>query len=303
MAYHPFRHLGLKFISVAIALALWFAVAGEQVVERSLRVPLELHNTPNSLELVDNAPVAVDIRVRGASSQLSHLDPGDVVAVVDLSTAKPGRKLFPLTRDHVRVPFGVDVTQVSPGTVSLFFERSGTRSVPVQPIVEGEPAAGYVISGVRSEPREVAVVGPESALKPLREAITEPVSVAGATRRVRETVTVGLADSRLRLERPASATIVVEIEPTPVQRALTNVPVRIRNAGARLSARVVPSVVTLLAGGPKNVIDALRADQIDAYVDLAGLGPGRYNLSVRVSPRDFDVVRTDPATVRVNIGR
>lgn len=304
MAYHPFRHLWLKFVSVAIALALWFTVAGEQVVERSLRVPLELQNIPAGLELVDNAPLGVDIRVRGSSGVLSQLDAGDVVAVIDLSSARPGRKLFPLTRDHVRLPWGVEVTQVSPGTVPLSFERSGVRTVPVEPTIEGEPAAGYEIVGQRSDPPEVRVVGAESALKPLRVAITEPVLVAGATQPVRETVTVGLMDSRLRLERPVNAIVVVDVAPTPVQRALKGVPVRIRNAGAGLSARVYPPVVTLLARGPKNVLDALGPDQVDAYVYLAAIGPGQYNrLSVRVDPRDFTVVRTDPPTVRVTISR
>jgi len=57
MAYHPFRHLGLKFLSVAVAVGLWFTVAGEQTVERSLRVPLELTNTPNNLVQVEERTV------------------------------------------------------------------------------------------------------------------------------------------------------------------------------------------------------------------------------------------------------
>ena len=304
MAYHPFRHLGLKFVSVAIALALWFAVAGEQVVERSLRVPLELQNQPSGLELVGTAPSTVDLRVRGSSSQLSRLNAGDVLAVLDLATARPGRKMFHLTREQVRAPFGLEVTQVNPGTVPLQFERSGSRMVPVHPQVEGEPADGYIVAGWRANPAEVTVVGPESALKPLHEAITEPVTVTGATGRVRETVNVGLADPLLRLLRPMSAVVVVDIVPKEVQRAVMNVPVRIRNTGVRLSARVVPPVVSVLVRGPKNVIDALTPDQIAAHVDLGGLGPGQYNkLSVKVEAEDFTVVRTEPATVRVSVSR
>ncbi len=49
MRYHPFRNLGLKALSVAIALLLWLSVSGEQIVERSLRVPLELQNIPDKL--------------------------------------------------------------------------------------------------------------------------------------------------------------------------------------------------------------------------------------------------------------
>ena len=36
MAYHPFRHLGLKFVALALATLLWLTVAGEHVVERNL---------------------------------------------------------------------------------------------------------------------------------------------------------------------------------------------------------------------------------------------------------------------------
>ena len=38
----PFRHFGLKLLSLAIALVLWMNVAGEETVERGLRAPLEL---------------------------------------------------------------------------------------------------------------------------------------------------------------------------------------------------------------------------------------------------------------------
>ena len=46
MAFRPFQHLGLKLLSLVVAIFLWYAVSGEQVVERSLRAPLELQNIP-----------------------------------------------------------------------------------------------------------------------------------------------------------------------------------------------------------------------------------------------------------------
>ena len=52
MAYHPFRHLGLKVLAIMLASVLWFTVAGEHVVERSLRVPLAVRNLPTHLEIV-----------------------------------------------------------------------------------------------------------------------------------------------------------------------------------------------------------------------------------------------------------
>ncbi len=302
--YHPFRHLGLKFISVAIAAALWFVVAGEETVERSVRAPLELQNTPESLVLVETPPGAVDVRVRGAGGLLRQLSPAEVVAVLDLASARPGRRLFHLTPQNVRAPFGVEVTQVSPGTIPLVFERSGSRTVSVVPTIEGEPAEGYKAGSVTSDPASVVVVGPESALRDIKEAITDPVSIEGARRAVRESATVGVADPRVRLQEPVTARITVEILPVPVQRAVLNVPVRFHNIGRGLSAQSVPPVVTVLTKGRKEVLDELRADAVGAFVDLAGLGPGRYNLPVRVAPpQDYEVLRIQPARVRVRVVR
>ena len=42
----PFRHFGLKLMSVALAVLLWMTVSGEETVERGLRVPLELQQFP-----------------------------------------------------------------------------------------------------------------------------------------------------------------------------------------------------------------------------------------------------------------
>src|SRR5258708_16220822 len=114
MRYHPFRHLGLKILAVALASLLWLTVAGEHVVERSLRVPLEFRNIPEALEIVGNTPDSVDVRLRGASAVLSRLRAGDIVAVLDLSGARTGSRLFPIPRDEVRAPLGGGVGQVVP---------------------------------------------------------------------------------------------------------------------------------------------------------------------------------------------
>jgi len=302
MAYHPFRHLGLKFISVAVALGLWFTVAGEETVERSLRVPLELQNRSERLELVEHPPTTIDVRVRGRSGLLSQLDTGDVLAMLDLSTAKPGRRYFPLTRKQVRVPFGVEVVEVTPGTVLLRFEPSATRRVPVVGVTEGEPASGYLAGKPVVEPDSVNVTGPESAVGRLREVPTEPVSVAGARATVRESAAIALPDAGLKLDRAVSATVTVPVAPLPVERILAQVPVHLRNVSKGASAQAVPAAIAVTARGPSDVVSRLQPDAVSAFVDLAGLGPGRYNLSVRAEPgAGFVVVRTAPSTVVVRI--
>lgn len=302
MAYHPFRHLGLKVLAIALASLLWLTVAGEHVVERSLRVPLEFRNIPTQLEIVGDPPGTVDVRLRGSSTLLSRLEPGEIVAVLDLGSARPGSRLFHLRNDEVRTPYGVEVAQVVPGTIAINLEKSGRRSVPVLPAVEGQPAPGFVSGRVTSDPPTVEVLGPESRIRELAGATTEPVSIAGARERVRDQVTVGVGDSAVRLAHPQTANVMVEIVPAPIEREIAGVPIRWRNLGTGLRAQVKPSLTRVRVRGSRDALNDVRADTIQAYVDLAGLGPGRYNLRVQVEPtQSFGVTGLQPAVVDVTI--
>lgn len=302
MAYHPFHHLGLKCLALALATVLWLTVAGEHEVERTVRVPLEFRNPPATLEIVGEPPTTVDVRLRGSSALLSRLDPGEVVAVLDLTGARPGARLFHIQNEAVRTPYGVDVVQVAPGTIPLEFEKSARRVLPIVPAVEGEPAPGFVVGRVSCDPATVEVVGPESRLRQLSSATTEPVLVAASRERVRDVVTVGVSDASVRLTHPVSATVVVEVLPAPVEREFAGVPVRWRNLGAGLTAKVEPTLTRVAVRGRREALADLRSGTIDAFVDLAGLGVGRYNLRVQVDPsQNFGVSGIAPSTVDVTI--
>lgn len=298
----PFRHLGLKALSVVLALFLWMIVSGEETVERGLRVPLELQQVPAGLELTGEVPATVDVRVRGASGTLSRVSTGDVIAVLDLRSARSGRRLFPLTPDQVRVPFGVEVVQIQPSALAMAFEPSASRQVPVMPAVDGRPAPGYVVGSLSADPKTVEVIGPESAVRRVTEALTEPVSVSGARDRVQQSVILGLIDPSLRLKNTRSAMVTVQIAPAPLERSLHGRPVHLRNVAPNLDAQAIPSAVGLTLRGSREALARVEPDDIVAYVDLAGLGPGQYSLTVHAdSSPEAGVTRIEPSSVQVRI--
>ena len=298
----PFRHLGLKVLSLVLALLLWMVVSGEETVERGLRVPLELLQVPAGLELTGEVPATVDVRVRGASGTLSRVTTGDVVAVLDLRSARSGRRLFPLTPDQVRVPFGVEVVQVQPSAIAMAFESSASRQVPVVPAVDGRPAPGDGVGQMTAAPKTVEVIGPETAVRRVTEALTEPVSVSGARDHVRQSVILGLIDPSLRLKNARAAMVTVQIVPAPLERSLRGRPVHLRNVPGTLEAKAIPSAVDMTLRGSREALARVEADDIVAYVDLAGLGPGEYSLTVHAdSSPDAGVTRIEPSSVQVQI--
>jgi YbbR domain-containing protein len=298
----PFHHFWLKVLSVVLALLLWMVVSGEEIVERGLRVPLELQQVPPGIELLGDVPTTVDVRVRGASGTLSRVGTGDVIAVLDLRTARTGRRLFPLGPDQVRAPFGIEVVQVTPSAVVMAFEPSATRQVPVVPAVDGRPAPGFVVGPMAAEPRSVEVIGPESAVKRVTEVLTEPVSVTGAKAAVTDTVSLGLLDPSLRLKAVRSAVVTVNVVPAPLERTLRNRPVHLRNLAATLEAQAVPAAVELTIRGSRDALNRLDPDDLSAFVELAGLGPGDYSLTVHVdSSPEVGITGIEPASVQVRI--
>ena len=302
MAMQVLRHVGLKLLSLALAVLLWSLVAGQKEAERSLRVPLEFRNMPGSLEMIGEPPSFVDVRVKGPSTTLGQLRGTELIVTVELSTARPGRRMFHLLPDHVTTPVGVRALAVVPPTVPLMFEASATKTVPVVPAIDGDPAEGYVRGRVTASPASVEVVGPESVIKQLTEATTEPVNLRGAMGRVRDTVTIGVAESSVRLKIPTNAVVVVDVNPAPVHHTIRGVPILLRHLERGLRATVVPSEVVVRARGAAGVVTRLAAERVPAFVDLNGLNRGRYNLPVRIdATAGFSITATDPAAVQVTI--
>jgi YbbR domain-containing protein len=299
MAIVGFRHIGLKAVSIALAALIWLIVAGEQIVERALRIPLEFTNVPSQLEIVGEPPNVVDVRIRGQSGTLSRIGAGELVAVLDLQTARSGQRVFHLSAADVRSPFGVDVVQIAPSNFSMTFERSASKRVPVLPEVEGEPAPGFEIGTVTSEPPLVEVEGPSSAVKAMTAVVTEPLSAAGASSPINETVTVGVPDPSVRLKNPGPVRVTVNVRPAQLQWAVAGIPVKLLNPKGRVT--ISPAAVTVHVRGPRDAMGA-DATAFDASVDVGGLRPGDYVLQVRVVvPPRIGLAEVEPMEVRVRI--
>ena len=300
---HPFAHTGLKIVSIALAVVLWMLVSSQRAsVERGLRIPLELQNLPENLEMVDPPQESVDVRVRGTADALGRIAPGDLVATVDLSAAQPGRRLFHLSTERVKAPFSVAVTQVTPSSVAIRFEPSAIRVVPVIASVEGEPAPGFIVGRISADPPTVEIVGPESLLRRVSEAITEPLWVGSARADVHSTVVVGVADEGVRLKSVKTAAVAVAIVPAPEERHLTAVPVRARNLAGGLRATITPPNVRVRVRGTKESLAKIKDSSIVAYVDLESMGRGEYGLPVRLEPTaGIGVDQLDPTTVGIHV--
>jgi hypothetical protein len=291
-----FDSLALKAVSFALALVLWFVISGEKSSERGLRVPLELQNFPRDLELTGEPVDWVEVRVRASPGIIQRLTPADISAHVDLAGTVEGERIVHITESSLRLPFGVKVVQVNPSTLTLAFERTVQKTVPIRPRLLGRPNPAYEVGEITSDPRDAHVAGPRSRVQELESAFTEPVSVEGAAAAVVAEVTVGLEDPLLRLVEDAKVRVTVQIQERLEERALSGVPVTLRGG----EGDAEPAAVTVILGGPASVLRTFAPSELRAFVDAAPagqpvdviveIGPGHPGLVVkRVEPQQVGV--------------
>jgi len=209
------HNLGLKLVSLALAVGLWLAVARDPMAEVAVNVPIEFHNMPENLEIsAENIPTA-QIRLRGPQRIVHQLRSSDVYVGVELSGLKPGERTFDLTDRQIHRPAGLEVVQVVPSQVHFAFDDRLARRVPVQPRVVGSFAAGYQISQVSADPAVVTITGPKKRVEAVETATTDPVDVSGTMNRATFVRHAYVSDPLIQVSDPSSVRVTVIMEKAP----------------------------------------------------------------------------------------
>jgi len=174
------QNLGLKIFSFFLALILWFSLIPEEkrFLEKSLNVPLELHNIPSDIELVERPIQTVHVTVRAPERLVNQITSANVHAVLDLKRASTAQQDYTLSRSMVSIPDGAEVKEISPSLVHLKFEKSKQLMLSVKPNLIGELPPGFVLKKTEVEPPEVLVKGPESRLDEKDIVRTSPIDIS-----------------------------------------------------------------------------------------------------------------------------
>jgi YbbR domain-containing protein len=264
------EHLPLKLVSLGLALLLWYVIAGEKTSEMGMQVKVELQNFPADLELTGEPVNEVEVRLRASPGIIQRLGPGDVSARIDVKGADEGERIVHLTGDSIRVPFGVRVVKINPAIITLNFERTQQKSVPIRPRLLGRPASGFEVAEVTASPAEVQVIGPKSRVNDVESAYPEPVSVDGARTDVVERAAIGIEDPMLRIQGTPRVDVTVRVREVHETRAFDGLAIAVRNGDGALR----PALARVVLSGPASALETVTADDVRPYVDVAHVQAG-----------------------------
>jgi YbbR domain-containing protein len=204
--------IGLKFVSLLLAIGLWVAVARDPIAEVEMRVPIEFHNLADNLEIDSASFTEAQIRVRGPERLIHRLQPVDVRAEIDLADVKTGERTFDLTGRHVHVPQNLEVVQIIPGQFHLSFDNRATRVVNVRPRVIGNFALDMQVAQVIADPTTVTITGPQRRVAAIEAATTDPVDVSGAMTQATFVTQAYVPDPLIQVVHPTPIRVTVIME-------------------------------------------------------------------------------------------
>jgi YbbR domain-containing protein len=292
------RNRLLKLLSLLLAIAFWFAVSGEERTETSLNMTLDLVNLNQSLMVTSELPPAIQVRVVGSRSIVNNLSQARLTQTLDLNGYKSGRHTFSLGPNSFSLPRGVQVVRIQPNPITLTLAGTITRTLPIKPVLENNPADGYELVSVNTRPVQVTVKGPSPELAELQFISTLPIDLSFLKEHTVIATDLDFKNLHLSLKDPVPILADIQIGPKALTRTFSGVPVLTDSQAARVS----PTQVTLTIKGPWPLVQNLKPEDLKARVDTRNLTPGRHRLTISVDlPGDVSLVRSRPDTVAVTL--
>lgn len=207
-----FRDFWWKLLSLLIALGLWFAMVGDQERATTLNVPVELKGIPTDLEMSSDAPDRVTLEVQGPSSKVRDLSESRVSVILDLSSvSEPGQRTFTIDQSDVFLPVGVRLNRAIPAQIRMRFETRMSKEVPVHVNLASAPPEGYRVLSQIVSPQMVRIEGPESHVKKVTEADTDPIDISNVVGTKEFRVNLFVNDPVIRLANVTGVIVRVEV--------------------------------------------------------------------------------------------
>jgi YbbR domain-containing protein len=125
----------LRFISLCLAILLWYFVGGQDSVEKNVLVPIEIINMPKNLIISNKFKKDIDVTIRGPRSLIMDMGKKEISRQVDLSDATPGTRVVTIDNKTIPVNRGIEVLRVQPSTIILSLDKLIQKKFAITPVM------------------------------------------------------------------------------------------------------------------------------------------------------------------------
>ena len=273
-----FDNVGLKFLSIVLAVTVFLLVNDDKDREITVRVGVG-YVLPEDQVLVSDRLDEVRVTLRGPWRRLRHFDERELNRIsVDLRNAPTGEIVF--TSDMIQTPPGLTVASISPRSMRITFDKRSERLVEVAPAVIGRPQHGYHVTELKTTPATINVRGAQRVVSALTNVRTREIPLDNRTESFSTQVVLEPPEG-ISIVGSDSVTVEVKVDQELVAKKLADVGVHLAGDGIDSAKwRVTPAQVEVMLTGPLLAVE--KAQQ-------------SLSLSIKVAPsdkaaRDADII-------------
>lgn len=272
----------LKFISLVLAVGLWYYVGGEDRIDKNVMIPIEIINLPRDLVISNQFKKEIEVTVSGPRSMILEMTSRAITRQVDLSSATPGTMVFENDNDHIPVPRGITVQRVQPSSIILSLDKLIQKQFPVSARTVGRVARGYYVKTLKMDPDVITITGPRTILSQFDELFTKAINLDGVKQSAQLQVPLELAPAIVELIGETSVTADLTIGLETVTKTLDKMLVHVVVDG--VEREVKPETVKVTANIPKMLLTN-NVDPQNLITVTAIKQEGDEKLKVHVIPR------------------
>ncbi len=291
----------MKFVSLCLAVLIWFLVGGEERIDKNVQIPIEVINLPRDLVISNQFKKEVEVTVNGPRSLILEITKMAISRSVDLSNYKPGTHVVDIAVDSIKMPRGVSVQRIQPSSIILSLDKLVSKDLHIEAVTSGKVASGYQLKDISIDPAKITITGPQSQLSKVEILRTEKINIAGIKESASLQVPLDLEPAIVELIGETSVTAEVDVETIKVEKTFKNIPVEYEVDGVKIKTE--PSTVNILVKVPKLFLEEKKNPRELFVVTVLGVGKDRRQKVVVIPNADdvesLEILAIEPQFVQV----
>jgi len=246
------KDLLLKIVSLSLGALLWYFVVGEDRVDMTIQVPIEVLNLPENLVISNQYKKEVSVSVRGPRSAIQELRNKNISRPIDLSKAKPGTIVIKNETNSIPLPRGITVLRLQPSNITLSIDQLVQKQIPIHPVTEGEVSPGYLLQQISLDPDQIIVSGPKALIDSEFVLKTYVINLDGLNHSITLPVHLNLSPELVNLIGETVVVARIEVQEKFIEKTITDIPINVKDSGR--SFLVEPHSISVVADIPENLI-------------------------------------------------
>lgn len=279
---------------------LWVKISLDDLVEKTVPLKLSTVGKPKQGYYAGKAsPSITNVSVKGPGKFVNSIDRGEVKCDIggiyrDLDIILPIQAVD--SSGNV-----IGEVKVQPKSVGVKVPIKRAKTVSINAKTMGKLNDNKVLDKITVEPEKVDIIGDESVINNITSLDTEPINL--------ENLSSDEVEAKLIL--PKGVTLVnnngfvkvkIKVQSNTILNKEVSLAVKTINIDSNYTITLDVDKVSLTVSGLESVINNLKPENIECYVDLNSMKEGQYKLPVNISlPEGIKLVDKSPESITVNI--